>query len=110
MKGQDRAIQDIAGEMRAASNKSAEHALRLQSAEAFIQIEVIGDIRQAERGMTVAQGLLEHVYDPLVRTTFMNAWSSCALYLTEYALALERAERQISDSRSSGLSSLSITR
>jgi ATP/maltotriose-dependent transcriptional regulator MalT len=100
---QDSTVQDIADELRAASDTSAEHALRRQTAEAFIQIEVIGDSRQAERGMTLAQGLLEHVYDPLVRTTFMNAWSSTALSLAEYGVALERAERQISDARSSGL-------
>jgi LuxR family transcriptional regulator, maltose regulon positive regulatory protein len=100
---QDPAIHNIAAELRAANDKSAEHALRLQTAEAFIQIEVEGDARSAERGMTLRQGLLEHVYDPLVRTTFMNIWSSCALCLAEYATALERAERQISDARSSGL-------
>ena len=100
---QDTATQDIANELRSANDKSAEHALRLQTAEAFIQIEVIGDIRQAERGMTVAQGLLAHVYDPLVRSTFMNAWSTSALCLAEYSLAIRRADIQISDARSSGL-------
>ncbi|HEX3227201.1 MAG TPA: LuxR C-terminal-related transcriptional regulator [Gaiellaceae bacterium] len=100
---QDPAIHDIAAGLRGASDQSAEHALRLQTAEAFIQIEIIGDVRQAERGMALAPGLLERVYDPLVRTTFMNIWSSCALCLAEYATALERAERQISDARSTGL-------
>lgn len=100
---QDPSTQAIASELRLATDKSADHALRLQSAEAFIQIEVIGDIRQAERGMAVAQGLLAHVYDPLVRSTFMNAWSTCALCLAEYELALERADQQIDDARQSGL-------
>jgi len=100
---QDAATQDVANELRFAKEKSSEHALRLQSAEAFIQLEVIGDVRQAERGMSVARGLLPHVYDPLVRSTFMNAWSTCALCLAEYDLALERGDQQISDARSSGL-------
>lgn len=100
---QDPAIHDIAAGLQAANDASAEHALRRQTAEAFIQIEIIGNLREAERGMALAHGLLEHVFDPLVRTTFMNAWSSCALGLAEYATAFDRAERQISDARSSGL-------
>jgi ATP/maltotriose-dependent transcriptional regulator MalT len=100
---QDPDVYEIASELRNAADGSASHALRIYNAEAFLQIEIAGRIRDAAAAMETAQGLLDHVFDPLVRSTFMNLWSNCVLCLGDYDRALELTDRQLQDATASGL-------
>jgi DNA-binding CsgD family transcriptional regulator len=86
-----------------ASDDSAEHALRLINAEAFLQLEAEGDVRGAVRDLRLGCGLLPHVNDPMMRTTFLNLCASSHLYLADYDVALKFAEQQASDARDYGL-------
>jgi DNA-binding CsgD family transcriptional regulator len=82
---------------------SADHALRLRNAETFLQIEIDGHMREAVDSMDVAQGLLPHVRDPLVRSTFMNFWASCVLSLADYERALLISQKLVDDAMLTGL-------
>ena len=100
---QDSRARRILDSLRNADDHSPEHALRLVTAGAFISLEVIGDVRAAVKELELGLGLLPHVVDPLVRTGFLNLFSSATLYLSDYERSLEFAALLIEDARTSGL-------
>ena len=100
---QDPMARAIVDQLREASNDSAEHTLRLINAEAFLRLEAEGDVRGAVRELELGYGLLPLVYDPMMRTTFLNLCASSHLYLAEYDRALAFAEQQAEDARNYGL-------
>jgi LuxR family transcriptional regulator, maltose regulon positive regulatory protein len=93
----------ILDSLRKADDPSPEHALRLVTASSFVSLEVRGDVRSAVKELELGLGLLPHVVDPLVRTGFLNLFSSATLYLSDYERSLEFATLLIEDARSSGL-------
>jgi LuxR family maltose regulon positive regulatory protein len=100
---QDPLARAIVDQLREASNDSAEHTLRLINAEAFLRLEAEGDVRGAVHELELGYGLLTLVYDPMMRTTFLNLCASSNLYLAEYGRALAFAEQQAEDARNYGL-------
>ncbi len=100
---QDPAAQVVLEQLREATDDSPEHTLRLINAEAFIRFETQGDVRAAVRELELGYGLLSHVYDPMLRTTFLNLCASSHLYLADYTGSIEFAEQQAENARNYGL-------
>jgi ATP/maltotriose-dependent transcriptional regulator MalT len=100
---QDPAAEAVLEQLREANDDSPEHTLRLINAEAFLRFETQGDVRAAVRELELGYGLLNHVYDPMLRTTFLNLCSSSHLYLAEYTRSIAFAEQQADDARNFGL-------
>ncbi len=80
-----------------------EQSLRLRHADGFLRLEADGDVRQTLHDLEPAMGLLQHVPDPLARTSFLNLFSTACLYLGEYERALESVALQVEHAQASGL-------
>jgi DNA-binding CsgD family transcriptional regulator len=80
-----------------------EQSLRLRHADGFLRLEADGDVRQTLRDLEPAMGLLQHVSDPLARTSFLNLFSTACLYLGEYERSLESVALQVEHAQASGL-------
>lgn len=80
-----------------------EQSLRLRHADGFLRLEADGDVRQTLRDLEPAIGLLQHVPDPLARTSFLNLFSTACLYLGEYERSLESVTLQVEHAQASGL-------
>jgi ATP/maltotriose-dependent transcriptional regulator MalT len=100
---QDPEARAVVDQLRDASDDSSEHTLRLINAEGFLRLEAEGDVRGAVRELELGYGLLPLVYDPMMRTTFLNLCASSHLYLAEYDRALAFAEQQAEDACTYGL-------
>src|SRR5581483_1563900 len=81
--------------VRSAGTPSAERTIRVHHATAVLALEAEGAVKVAVRELELAKPLLKHVVDPLVKTSFLNAYSTAARYHAQYELALELAEEQI---------------
>jgi DNA-binding CsgD family transcriptional regulator len=99
----DPGARSIVEQLRKANDDTAEHTLRLINAEAFIQLEAEGNVRAAIRELELGHGLLAHVYDPMLRTTFLHLCTSAHLYFGDYERSLGLAELQTEDAHSFGL-------
>jgi ATP/maltotriose-dependent transcriptional regulator MalT len=93
----------IAMRMRHADNDRPDHALRVQYAQAIMRVESEGDARAAAREFQFASGLLDHVRDPVLRTSFLNLYSYVMLVTGMYDEALDLAHRQIQEADANGL-------
>jgi LuxR family maltose regulon positive regulatory protein len=100
---QDANVHNIAERLRHVDDGSPGHTLRLLQAQAFLALEVDGDVRTALRELELAYGLLPHVPDPLSRTGFLNLFSCATIYIADYERCLELTDKQIGDARSCGL-------
>jgi LuxR family maltose regulon positive regulatory protein len=80
-----------------------EQSLRLRHAYGFLTLEADGDVRQTLRDLEPAMSLLQHVSDPLSRTSFLNLFSTAWLYLGEYERSLESVALQLEHAHASGL-------
>jgi ATP/maltotriose-dependent transcriptional regulator MalT len=89
--------------LRNAEEDTPEQALRLRHAQGFLLFEIDGNVRGALREMELARPLMQHVSDPLVRTTFLNLYASVAVYAGMYEFALELVEEHLDEARLSGL-------
>jgi len=100
---QDASAWRILETLRRADDASPAHALRLVTASAFMLIEANADVRGAIHELELGWGLLTHVGDPLIRTNYLNLFSSASVYFAEYERSLELATQLIEDARSTGL-------
>lgn len=100
---QDPRARQILNDLKETGNATSEQALRVINGSAFLALEVDGDIRQAVRESDLGIGLLPHIRDPLVRTTFLNVAASSMLSLAHYDRCLDLSERQIQDAGDNGI-------
>jgi ATP/maltotriose-dependent transcriptional regulator MalT len=84
-------------------DRSPAHTLRYHNAKAFLAFEVDAQIDVAASELELAEGLLPHVSDPLLRTNFINAQSMVLIYQARYDDALETARRLLEEARSNSL-------
>jgi DNA-binding CsgD family transcriptional regulator len=103
LEAEDGRARQLLVELRNQTDGGPDHSVRIRHASGFIALMVDGDVRQTLSELAPAMSLLRHVSDPLVRTAYLNLFSTTLVYLGEYERSLELSDLQIEVARSSGL-------
>ena len=89
--------------LRSLRDDRPDHKLRLLNAEAMLALKADGNACDAAHTCALAAGLLVHVGDPLLRTTFLNTFAYVMTLVARYDEALTLTHQLVNEARTSGL-------